>query len=98
MRERGSVGAGDVLEKMGYDRGGERARVFLLDVGPSVGGRRVPAGVRVYGFRHSAEEALGQAECHEWSGRVCWKNFWRSEVTWGEVCLIPRLLPNKRAL
>ena len=60
MCERGSVGAGDVLQEMGYDRSGEGAGVFLLDVGPAVGGRRMRAdGARVYGFWNGAEEALG---------------------------------------
>lgn len=59
MRERGSVGAGDVLKEMGHDGSWEGAGVLLLDVGPTVGRRRVPAGVYVYGFRRSAEEALG---------------------------------------
>ena len=59
VRERGSVCAGDVLEEVGYDGGGERTGVFLLDVRPPVGGGRVRASARVYVFWRGAEEALG---------------------------------------
>lgn len=50
VRECGSVCAGDMLEEMGYDGGGEGAWVFLLDVGPSIWGGRVRASARVYMF------------------------------------------------
>jgi hypothetical protein len=64
VRERRSVGAGDMLEEVGYDGGGEGAGVFLLDVRPAVGGGRVRASARVYRFWRGTEEALRETECH----------------------------------
>ena len=59
VRERGSVGAGDMLEEVGHDGGGEGAGVFLLDVRPAVWGGRMRAGAGVYGFWRGAEETFG---------------------------------------
>lgn len=61
MCERRSVGASDVLEKMGDDGCGEGAVVLLLNVGSTVRGRGVPAGVcrSVEGFWCGVEEAFG---------------------------------------